>query len=94
MKQDVIKFLNNLPASPVDQFNEALQHYIKAKDANKAIMQYHNIQGYSPQRLSELMYDLKKVYEITVADLAPVSKKATTPKLNDKQPHSRQQYHL
>lgn len=61
----VLGFLRNLPESPFDQFNEAFALYRKASSKNRATESTYNRKGYSEQGLKNLLYDLKKAYEIS-----------------------------
>lgn len=65
MRNNVIKFLESLPEAPEDQFNQALLLYMKSPVPNPGLVRSYNQQGYSPQRLNELLYDLKKAFEIS-----------------------------
>lgn len=73
MRNKVINFLSKLPAEPVAQFNEALQLYLQTPGHNRSIARYHNNAGYSDQRLSELLYDLKAAHQITASDIVQES---------------------
>lgn len=74
MRQKVITFFSSLPKAPEDQFNEALLLYMKSPVPNPGLIRSYNQQGYSAQRLKELLYDLKKAYDVKDSEL--VIKKA------------------
>ncbi|AXP79184.1 hypothetical protein CJ739_84 [Mariniflexile rhizosphaerae] len=74
MRNKVIKFLASLPEAPEDQFNEALLLYMKSPVPNPGLVRSYNQQGYSPQRLNELVYDLKKAFDISNSEIVVVPK--------------------
>lgn len=81
MRNQVLKFLSELPAAPETQFNEALLWYMKSPVPNPGLVRSYNQQGYSVQRLSELLYDLKKAFDIKDSDITvvmPVASAAPT----------------
>lgn len=82
MRNQVIAFLGKLPEQPEDQFNQAVLLYMKSPNVNTSLLRSYNTQGYSEQRLKELLYDLKQAYNVTLADL---SKKSKVAKLKPKQ---------
>lgn len=69
LKQKALDFLKNLPESPYDQFNQAFELYGKSSQKSKANQLHYNRRGYSEQGLKNLLYDLKKAYEITDVDV-------------------------
>ncbi|MFB9055060.1 hypothetical protein ACFFVB_18410 [Formosa undariae] len=69
MRNEVITFLSDESIRPEGQYNQALSFYMRSENANPGVVRYHNVSGYSPQRLSELVYDLKQAYGIADADL-------------------------
>ena len=69
LKQKALDFLKNLPESPFDQFNQAFELYGKSSKKSKANQLHYNRIGYSEQGLKNLLYDLKKAYEITDVDV-------------------------
>lgn len=69
MKKQVIKFLRNLPESKNMQFNEAFELYRKSEFANELMVRALNMAGFSNNALDNLLYDLKKLHEITDADV-------------------------
>ena len=80
MRNKVIEFLKNPSSTDEENYNNALQLYMRSQGANKGIANYHNAQGYSAQRLEELLYDLKQLHGVSPADLATVSKKKVSEK--------------
>lgn len=75
MRNKVIQFLGALPEAPESQFNEALLLYMKSDVPNPGLVRSYNQQGYSKQRLEELLYDLKKSFDIKPSDLVPAPAK-------------------
>ncbi len=69
MRNKVIAFLKSPEGSPEETFNQAIMLYMKADTPNPGILRSHNVQGYSPQRLAELLYDLKQAFDISDSDL-------------------------
>jgi hypothetical protein len=65
MKTKVIKFFQNLPKAPHDQFNEAFALYRDSEGKNVAVERNFNARGYTPSSLSNLLYDLQKMHGIT-----------------------------
>jgi hypothetical protein len=70
MKTKVIKFLQNLPEAPHDQFNEAFSLYRDSEGKNLAVEKAINVQGYAPGSLKNLLYDLQKLHGITDVEIA------------------------
>lgn len=73
LRKNVLDFLQNLPENPSDQFNQLFEFYKKNPRKQKALEISYNRKGYSDQGLKNLIYDVKKVYEIT--DLEVLTKK-------------------
>ncbi|MGJ8760378.1 MAG: hypothetical protein ACSHXA_07510 [Polaribacter sp.] len=69
MKNTVIQHFKNLPASKVSQFNEALQLFRKCPGKNLGQERFYNQAGYTKANLDNLNYDLKKLVNITDADI-------------------------
>jgi len=65
MKNKVIKFFQNLPEAPHEQFNEAFALYRESEGKNQAVERVINATGYTPSALSNLLYDLQKLHGIT-----------------------------
>lgn len=85
MRTKVIEFLKAPEGMPEETFNQAVLLYMKAPNSNASLLRAYNTQGYSEQRLKELIYDLKQAFNIT--DLEVVSKqKAKVVTLKPKAP--------
>ncbi|WP_329805420.1 hypothetical protein [Flavobacterium facile] len=69
LKKPVLDFLRDLPESPFEQFNKAFELYRNSSKKNKINEASYNRRGYSEQGLKNLLYDLKKAYEITDVDV-------------------------
>ena len=69
MKAKVLKFLQNLPKTPIQQFNEALKLYQQCETASFAQIRYLNAAGFTKYNLENLLYDLKQVTAITDKDI-------------------------
>jgi hypothetical protein len=65
MKQNVIKFLQNLPKEKYEQFNEAFELYRKSPGKNPSVERSVNAGGFSERALENLLYDLQKLHGIT-----------------------------
>ncbi len=89
MKNDVIKFLAEKPASRRDQFNLALALYRKSKNPDPSQVRYMNTLGFSEDRLEILLYELKKLHGVTDLEIASArnkpSKKAKKDKVSPEQ---------
>lgn len=72
MRNNVIKLLKDKELAPEQKFNQARALYMVSENANPGLVRGYNVAGYSKQRLSELIYDLKKAYQITDKDLTVV----------------------
>ena len=88
MRNKVIDLLNNKEVSPQEKFNQALLLYRNSEHPNPGLVRGYNVRGYSAIRLEELLYDLKKAFSITDADLntAKTPVKATPKKQATKEP--------
>ena len=86
MRNKVIDLLKNKEVSPQEKFNQALMYYRNSPYPNPGLVRGYNVKGYSELRLEELLYDVKKAFDITDKDLAEKStkvspkKEATKPK--------------
>jgi hypothetical protein len=65
LKLLVLAFLQNLPESPFDQFNNAFELYKQCPNKNRAAETSYNRRGYNEQSLKNLLYDLQKLNNIT-----------------------------
>lgn len=65
MKTKVIKFFQNLPEAPHEQFNQAFALYRESEGKNQAVERVINAKGYTPSSLENLLYDLQKLHGIT-----------------------------
>ena len=72
MKDKAIKFLASLPESKTEQFNQALELYRKSPNNNPQQVRYMNSLGFSADRLQVLLYELKKLHNITDLQLAEI----------------------
>lgn len=70
MKNDILKFLASGEGNPQEQFNKALALYRKSKNHDNSQVRYMNSLGYSPARLEDLLYQLKKLHDISDLALA------------------------
>lgn len=70
MRKKVIEFLQNLPETPYEQFNEAYELYRKSEGKNEQVERALNIAGFSDYRLEILLYDLRKLHNISDVELA------------------------
>ena len=65
MKENVIKFLQNLPKEKYEQFNAAFELYRKSPGKNPSVERSVNAGGFSERALENLLYDLQKMHGIT-----------------------------
>mgnify|MGYP000882179555 FL=1 len=65
MKAMVLIFLQNLPESKHDQFNEAYELYKKAEGKNLGIERNLNRIGFTDAGLENLLYDLQQMHQIS-----------------------------
>ena len=79
MKNLVIQHFKNLPASKTAQFNDALQLFRKCPGKNLGQERFFNQAGYTPATLENLNYDLKKLVNITEADIRRAAAKVVIP---------------
>jgi hypothetical protein len=70
LKLLVLYFLQNLPESPYEQFNEAFELYKKTPTKSKMAEMNYNRRGYNEQNLKNLLYDLQKENGITDVEVA------------------------
>lgn len=69
MKTEVLQFLRNLPKSNNEKFNKAFEFLRKAKGTNFNQMRVYNMYGASANNINNIIYDLKKHYGITDAEV-------------------------
>lgn len=74
MKDQVLKFLGDLPKAGSDQFNKALELLRKSKGHDAGKLRFYNNLGYSADRLESLLYDLKKQYGVTDVEVATAAR--------------------
>jgi hypothetical protein len=65
MKQKVIKFFQNLPEAPHEQFNTAFALYSESEGKNVLLERSYNAKGCTTSSLENLLYDLQKLHGIT-----------------------------
>lgn len=75
MKNKVLEFLAG-DGTPEDRYNTAMELYRKSEGNSPAAVNYYNRAGYTVHNLANICYDLKKLYEITDAEIADVTFKA------------------
>lgn len=78
MRNEVLQFLKNLPASESDKFNKAFLLLRNTKGANQNQVRVYNMQGASAQNIKNILYDLKKLHGISDAEI--LSKRNTVEK--------------
>lgn len=76
MKNDVLEFLASDGKNPQQKFNKALELYRKSKNHDNSQVRFMNSLGYSPARLDDLIYELKKLHGITDLELATEKNKS------------------
>ncbi|MGV0845712.1 hypothetical protein ACTS9T_03840 [Empedobacter falsenii] len=64
-KQDILDTLIHPELSPVDKFNQLLREYQNHDKRNKNILQSLNRQGYSANSYNKLVYEIKKIFNIS-----------------------------
>lgn len=64
-KQDILDIIVHPELSPVDKFNQLLREYQNHDKRNKNILQSLNRQGYSSNSYNKLVYEIKKIYNIS-----------------------------
>lgn len=69
MKTEVLQFLRNLPKSNNEKFNKAFEFLRKAKGTNFNQMRVYNMYGASANNINNIIYDLKKHYGISDAEV-------------------------
>ena len=82
LKLLVLYFLQNLPESPYEQFNEAFELYKKTPTKSKSAEMNYNRRGYNEQNLKNLLYDLQKengITDVEVLDTSLFGQKEETP---------------
>src|SRR5690606_8577215 len=81
MKNKVLEFLAG-DGTPEDRYNTAMELYRKSEGNSPAAVNYYNRAGYTVHNLANICYDLKKLYEITDAEIADFSSSAKTSALD------------
>lgn len=66
----VLIFLQALPESKHDQFNEAYEFYKQSEGKNLSVERNLNRVGYTDTGLENLLYDLQKMYNISDLEIA------------------------
>ncbi|MGI0106729.1 hypothetical protein [Salinimicrobium sp. WS361] len=84
MKEKVTEFLGNLPKTGSEQFNKALELYRKSKNHTASNVRFMNEMGFSPERLEILLYELKKLHNITDLEVAKARRREKVVKLEHK----------
>lgn len=69
MKTKVLDFLKNPSENPMEDFNTGFGLLQKTPEISQMSIRNYNVQGYTPQSLENIKYDLKKAYEITDLDI-------------------------
>lgn len=69
MKTEVLIFFKELPKSPQKQFNKAFDLFRKSPGKNLQQERFYNQSGYSKVILENLLYDLKKLHNVTAAQI-------------------------
>jgi hypothetical protein len=70
IKTLVLLFLQGLPESKHEQFNQAYELYKKSPDKNLSVERNLNRIGFTDSGLQNLLYDLQKMHGITDTDIA------------------------
>ncbi|MFP9114304.1 hypothetical protein ACLI1A_10185 [Flavobacterium sp. RHBU_3] len=78
-KIEVIKWLANLPESPIEQFNEGRQIYGRSKSKNTNTERVFNLQGYKRDHLATLLYEIKKAYGVAEKEIVQYKIEAAAP---------------
>lgn len=73
MRNEVLSFLRSLPKSKEEQFNKAFS-FLKKTQVGFHTLRVYNLSGITDQSLKNLLYDLKKAYNIKETEV--LSKKA------------------
>lgn len=73
----VLLFLLSLPEQPKDQFNQAFEMYRNSKGKSLPQERFLNRAGFTPSTLNTVLYELKKLYKISEADLKAAKIKVT-----------------
>lgn len=69
MKAKVLKFLQNLPVNPIEQFNAAFKLYQQCPGNQFSQIRYLNAAGYTKYNLENILYDIQQVCAITDAEI-------------------------
>lgn len=69
MKNEILKFFANLPQKAHEKYNRALELYRKSEGHNPRQVQFFNNNRHSTSRLESLLYELKKLHNITEKEI-------------------------
>lgn len=69
MRNDVLKFLQNLPSKKEQQFNQAFELLKKAPGVQFAQIRSYNVLGVTQSNINNILYDLKKLYGISEVEI-------------------------
>lgn len=83
MKTKVIKFFQNLPEAPHEQFNQAFALYRESDGKNIAVERVINATGYTPNGLANLLYDLQKMHGISDVEKISVQSSVISDQLEE-----------
>jgi hypothetical protein len=74
MRNKVIEFFQNLPEDKTEQFNKGFELYRKSENKNTATERNYNVMGFSESNLSNLLYDLQKLHNISDLEKIKIEK--------------------
>ncbi|HBK83315.1 MAG TPA: hypothetical protein DDZ41_06915, partial [Flavobacterium sp.] len=80
LRESVIIFLGLPPKSKIEQFNKAFELYRKSANKNLGVELRLNRSGFTEEGLENLLYDLKKLHQISDVDVLSYLKKNETHK--------------
>lgn len=69
MRNEVLQFLKNLPVNDSDKFNKAFELLRKSNGASFNQTRVYNAQGANAQNIKNIIYDLKKLHNISDAEV-------------------------
>ena len=69
MKTKVLDFLKKPSDNPVEDFNNGFALLQRTEGISQGTLRNYNIQGYTPQSLENIRYDLQKAHEISDLDI-------------------------
>ena len=69
MKTKVLDFLKKPSDNPVDDFNTGFALLQRTEGISQGTLRNYNIQGYTPQSLENIRYDLQKAHDISDLDI-------------------------